>query len=329
MSEEYARKIKLLKLMEMLHLETDEEHPLTKTVICKKLSEMGIGCDVRTLARDVIALREYGYEIMEKMVSHDKAYYIADRSFSIPELKILIDAVQAATFIPKGKSEELIQKIANLAGVNEAAVLTGTQICFNTRKHSNESIYYTVLFLDKALRQQKKASFYYFDLNEWHEKIYRKEHSRYIVEPIALVYSNDNYYLMCYDENRNDVTNYRLDRMDSVKAEDDDVSSAAKELKLKTGTYTEQVFKMYNGEEKEVTLEFDPELIGAVFDKFGEKTKITRKNDICSAKVKVQISKIFFGWIFQFAGKMEIVSPKSVKKAFMKQINSFSESGAI
>ena len=327
MAADNYRKIKLLKLMELLRQDTDEQHPMKKTDICARMCAMGIQMDVRTLGRDVRVLRSQGYEIMEVMISHDKAYYIADRNFSVPELKILIDAVQAATFIPQGKSDELISKIAALAGSNEAEVLTGSQICFNTRKHSNEAIYYNVLFLEAALRQQKKASFCYFDLNEWREKVYRKNHERYLVDPIALVYTNDNYYLMCDSEKHKGITNYRLDRMDSVAVEEDAASDRAQAYGQEVAQYTGQVFKMFGGEPKNVTLEFDDDLIGPVFDKFGEGIAITRsKDDKCQVKVQVQVSRLFFGWIFQFAGKMRIVGPKSVRTAFEDQINKLLES---
>lgn len=317
MAADNYRKIKLLKLMELLRQDTDEQHPMTKTDICARLCSMGIQTDVRTLGRDVRVLREQGYEIMEVMISHDKAYYIADRSFSIPELKILIDAVQAATFIPEGKSNDLIKKIAALAGSNEADVLTSNLVCFNTRKHSNEAIFYNVLFLEEALRERKKASFCYFDLNENKEKVYRKNHARYVVDPVALIYSDDNYYLMCYSEKHKGRTNYRLDRMDAVQTEDEQVCDKAKELVPGVGEYTEQVFRMYNGSEKNVTLEFSPSLIGPLLDKFGENVEIERiAEEVCRTKVVIQISPTFYGWVFQFNGKMRIVAPDVIRREF-------------
>ena len=326
MAEDNCQKIKLLKLMEMLRQETDEQHPMTKTEVCRRLSGMGISCDRRTLSRDMKLLQEQGYEIMHVMVGHERAYYIADRSFSVPELKILIDAVQAANFIPEGKSENLISKLATLAGSNEAEVLTGNLVRFNTRKHTNDRIYYTVQALEAALRQQKKASFCYYDLNENREKIYRKDHARYLVDPIALVYTDDNYYLMSYSEKHKGISNYRLDRMDAVAVEEESVCAKALSLTAEVGRYTEQVFRMFTGEPKTVTMEFDPSLIGVVFDKFGETTVITRtKENQCRARVDLQLSPVFYSWVFQFAGRMRIIAPKTVKEAFTRQVESCRE----
>lgn len=140
---ENCQKIKLLKLMELLRQETDELHPLSTNEICNRLNTMGISCERRTLAKDISLLNEQGFEVMWCRVGKEKAYYVEDRSFSVPELKILIDAVQAANFITDKKSIELIDKISALGGSHRADILKNNIVCFNTRKHSNETIYYT------------------------------------------------------------------------------------------------------------------------------------------------------------------------------------------
>ncbi|MBQ3663106.1 MAG: WYL domain-containing protein [Clostridia bacterium] len=154
--------------------------------------------------QDIALLNEEGYEVMILQHGHYKAYYIADRSFSLPELKILIDAVQAASFITEFKTSELTDKIAALGGTHEAELLRNGVVCFNTRKHSNEAIYYNVYYLEKAIRSKVQASFYYYDLTEKGERVFRKEKKRYVVEPLALIFNNDNYSLVCFDEQNQD-----------------------------------------------------------------------------------------------------------------------------
>lgn len=312
-----CQKIKLLKIMEMLQQDSDEQHPLSTSQICKRLAAMNISCDRRTLAKDMATLNKQGYEIMFGVSGHEKAYYVEDRSFSVPEIKILIDAVQAASFITQKKSGELIEKLAALGGSHKAEILTGNMVCFNTRKHSNEAIYYNVGFLEEALETKHKASFCYFDLNEKGERVYRKNQERYIVEPTALIYLEDNYYLMCFSPKYDDVVNYRVDRMDSVAIEEEAVCEAAILQEEDIATYTEQVFKMYHGEIADVVLQFDQSLIGTVFDKFGEDTQMLRVNDtLLVATIKVQISPTFWGWVFQFGSKLKIISPDSVINEF-------------
>lgn len=322
MPRDNCQKIKLLKLMELLRQETDEQHPIRTSQICSRLKELKISCDRRTLSKDMAILNEQGYEVMSTFVCHEKAYYIEDRSFSIPELKIMIDAVQAASFITEKKSAELINKIAYLGGSHCAEILKGNMVCFNTRKHSNEAIYYNVGFLEEALEQKKKASFYYFDLDENSSKVYRKNRERYIVEPMALIFNEDNYYLMCYSSKYGEVCNYRVDRMEVVEIEEDSVSEEAIVHESDISQYTEQVFKMYGGPREEVVLQFDRLLIGAVYDKFGENTKMIPLNEnTYSATVNVQISPTFWGWLSQFAGKMKIISPEPVINEYKRHLN--------
>lgn len=310
MAKENSQKIKLLKLMELLRQETDEQHPMAATVVCQKLNDMEVACDRRTLTRDIQALNDYGYEVMTTMLSHEKAYYVEDRSFSVPELKILIDAVHAASFVTEKKTAELIRKIANLGGSHSAEILQSNMVCFNTRKHHNESIYYNVNYLEDAIEQKKKVIFYYFDLKENGEKVYRNGHHHYVVEPIGLVFNEDNYYLMVYSARHDNTANYRVDRMDSVEIIDEDICEKALELRQSVAGYTEQAFKMYGGQPTQITIQFSSKLIGAVYDRFGEGTKmIPIGENECAATVMVQLSPTFWGWIFQFGNLMRIISP--------------------
>lgn len=313
MAQDNCQKIKLLKLYELLRHETDEQHPMTTQTIIDRLGRMGISCERRTLARDMATLNEYGYEVMSRWFGKEKAYYIEDRSFTIPELKIMIDAVQAASFVTDKKTAELIEKISALGGGHRADILKGNMVCFNTRKHSNETIYYSVGFLEDAILQQKKVIFRYFDLNEHGEKVYRREGHHYVVEPIALVFHEDNYYLVSYSSRHDNTANYRVDRMDAVEIIDEPVTEMALELRDSIGCYTEQAFKMYGGQPVDITIQFDNKLINVVYDKFGEDTKMIRLNkDSCVATVKVQVSPTFWGWIFQFGKQMQITSPDSM-----------------
>ena len=321
MARENFRKIKLLKLLEMLRQNTDEQHPMSTSNIIASLSQMEIPCDRRTLSQDIATLNDLGYEVMTTTVGHEKAYYVEDRNFSIPELKILIDAVHASSFITEKKSEELISKIASLAGSHRAEVLKRNMVCFNTRKHSNEHIFYNVDYLEAAIINKKKVLFRYFDLNENGERVYRKSGHRYVVEPIALVFKEDNYYLTCYSSRHDGTSNYRIDRMDSVEVIQEDCCKKAIAMRDQVSTYTEQAFKMFGGQIEDIVLEFDRSLIGVVYDRFGENTKMMTTSDTkCIASVKVQISPVFWGWLFQFAGQMKILAPGNVIDEYNKHI---------
>lgn len=315
-----CQKIKLLKLMEILCQETDEDHPLKTVELCDRLIGMGITCDKRTLGRDVKVLNEQGYEVMERLIGHEKAYYICDRSFSVPELKILIDAVQAANFVTDKKASQLIDKIADLGGSHRAEILKSNIVNFNTRKHSNETIYYTVGYLEEAIQKNRKVAFRYFDLDETGKRLFRLDGAKYTTEPVALVFNEDNYYLITYNARHENTTNYRVDRIDTAAILDEPISETARALRKKVARYTETAFKMFDGQTETVTLRFDDKLIGVVYDKFGEETKMTRLDEhTIETTVQVRIAPTFWGWIFQFGTDMDIVSPETLKEEHNKK----------
>ena len=307
------QKIKLLKLYEILRQHTDEDRPLSTNQLCAMLETEGITCDRRTLAEDIDILNANGFEVLRRRTRYAMLFYIVDRRFDLAEVKILIDAIQAASFITPQKTKELTEKVASLAGSHMANVLTGNLVTFNTRKHTNEAIYYAVDTLERALQQKQKASFQYFDLDENGNRILRKKRKRYIVNPVGLVYHEDNYYLVTYHEIHEATVNYRVDRMTDVRIEDEQVAERAIALSGELGTYTERVFKMFNGPEATVELQFERKLIDAVHDKFGEDIEIIAcKRNFCRVKVNVLVSPVFFGWCFQFGKSMKILSPDSV-----------------
>ena len=277
------------------------------------LEAEGITCDRRTLAEDIDILNANGFEVLRRRTRYAMLFYIVDRRFNLAEVKILIDAIQAASFITKQKTVELTDKVASLAGSYKAAALTGNLVTFNTRKHTNEAIYYTVDTLERALQQKQKASFQYFDLDEKGNRVLRKKSERYIVNPVGLVYHEDNYYLVTYHEVHDAAVNYRVDRMANTQIEDQPVAEQALALSEELDTYTERIFKMFNGPRAKVELQFDRKLIDAVYDKFGEGVEIIAcKRGLCTATVEVMVSPVFFGWCFQFGKSMKILSPESV-----------------
>lgn len=320
MARENYRKVKLLKLLELLRRYTDEQHPMTTSQICAAMEEMGIPCDRRIVKQDVDNLNELGYEVMITTVGHEKAYFVEDRSFSLPELKILIDAVHASSFITEKKSAELIGKLADLAGEHRAEVLKRNMVCFNTRKHSNEKILYTIDTLEAAILTQKKVIFLYFDLDENGRRVYRRGGHHYVVEPVALVFNEDNYYLSSYSSRHDSTSNYRVDRMDAVEIIDEPCGEKAVSLRDEVASYTEQAFKMFGGQLEDVVLEFDRALTGVVYDKFGESVKMIPSGaQKCIATVKVRISPVFWGWMFQFAGQMDIISPAGLNEEYRQR----------
>lgn len=324
MEKQAPQKIKLLLLWQLLQQESDEQNPIRTREILRYLTEKGIACDRRTLTQDIAALNSWGFEVMSVLCGHEKGYYVEDRHFSVPELRILMDAVQASDFVTAKKTEALTDKIAAMGGSHRAALLKHNITRYNSNKRSNESVYYIIDTIEDALSQDRMISFYYFTLDENRQKLYHRDKSRYIVEPVGLVLARDRYYLTAVSPHREGLSVYRIDRMEDVCTREQHNSAHARELRGSVADYVGQSFKMFAGETRRVTLRFSQELIGTVFDRFGEKTIISRlSEELCSATVSVQTSPTFWGWLFQFGDKMEIIAPPDAVaevRAFIAQL---------
>lgn len=317
-------RIKMLKIWELLCQETDEEHPMETTTILQKLKEMGIVCDRRTLYSDIKILNACGYEIFCKRAKNNE-YYVVDRKFDIPELRILLDAVQAASFITEKKTEEFVDKLATLAGSRKGEVLKQNIVAFNTTKSTNEAIYYSVNEIALAINNHKRIEFYYFDYDTAHNKVYRKDKKKYKVNPYATIFSNDCYYLACYHGRYDNIVHYRIDRMDGVKMIDEPIPEVEGIKKFDIKAHKKQIFSMYGGEVTTVTFKADKSLIDTVYDKFGDKLKIypIDENTI-GFSAEVQVSPMFIGWCCAFGSRMKATSPPSVIEEISKHIEALS-----
>lgn len=313
MGKESFSKIKLLKIWEILKQESDENHPLTTNQIIERLGASGILCERKSLYNDIKVLNSYGYEVITQKGQHSNSYYVVDRSFDAPELRILIDAVQAANFISPKKTKDLTDKIAALGGSCRANILKKNIVAFNTTKHNNEHIYYSVNTIEDAILSNKKIKFQYFDLNEKQERILRKNGEKYLVNPVALVFSNDNYYLIGYHDNHDGITTYRIDRMLNAEISEENINERAKPRGLNVSKHHKQSFFMYSGKPEIVRFEADRDMLDVIYDKFGENTRIDCLDDKrISFSAEIEISPIFFGWCCSFFNRLKIISPVKI-----------------
>lgn len=306
-------KIKLVKLLEILRRFSDEENPLTTTDLINKLKEGGIACDRRTIYADIKTLNEHGFEVISiKSKGKPTGYYIEDRSFDLPELRILMDAVLSASFITQKKTTVLLDKIADLAGSNRGELLINNVIEFNTTKHTNEVIFYNINEIEEAIIKGKKIGFRYFDYDENLERVFRRGGKKYYVNPISMVYTQDNYYLVCYDDFHPNINHYRIDRMTDVFMTRHDINRIKEFEDFNLKKHHRQVFSMFAGYEEKVTFLIDNGLIDAVCDKFGEKIKLKKVGDKLEFVETVQISPQFFAWVCAFGDKMKVTAPNDV-----------------
>ncbi len=313
MGKSVNQKLKLLYLLRILNEKTDEEHALTVPQMIQELSSYGIKAERKTIYDDLEALENFGVDLVCRR-SKQYYYYVGNKTFELPELKLLADAVASSKFITLKKSDELIKKIESLASIYEAKQIHRQVIVTDRVKAINETIYYNVDKIHHAIADGRQISFKYFDIG-----IDKKKHFRdgnRTTSPYALSWDDENYYLIGFYEKYNDISHFRVDRMESIEILDNKIVPPPSGFNL--AEYTRKVFSMFGGDEQEVKLQFNNCLIGAVFDKFGKEITVIKADDesfIISPNVVVSPS--FFGWLFQFGNMVKILSPKSVKENFL------------
>lgn len=317
-----SKKLRITKILEYLREHSDVEHPVDRKQIEAALAASGITTDRRTFAADIKLLNESGYEVFSERRGKSLYYWVSDEKIEKAELAIILDALRAASFIPAEKTEKLVDKLIALNGNANAAELKNSAVCWDVRKHTNQEVYYVVDHISTAIKNGHAISFLYFDLDENGRHVYRKNRERYVQEPLSLIYHEDNYYLVCYTAKHDGLNSYRVDRMEDVIEEDAAVSQRALSFLPEVQHFTEQVFKMFGGKETTVKLRFDFKTMQTVYDKFGEGITIKKVGeDLYETEHLVQISPVFFGWLFQFGDKIEIIEPGELKNEYQSYID--------
>lgn len=304
----------------MLNEKTDEDNTMTINDMIAELDRYGIAAERKSIYDDLEALRNYGLDIaMRKSKTTD--YFVASRLFELPELKLLVDAVQCSKFVTHKKSNELIKKIESLASHRQAQSLHRQVYVSNRVKTINESIYYNVERLHTAIAENKRVSFKYFDYDIKKEKAFRKNGDKYLVSPYALSWDDENYYLVTFSTKYNDFTHYRVDRMTEINMSDEERDPLSVSEHFDIAEYTKKVFNMFGGEDVMVKLQLDNSLVNAVIDRFGKDIVIGRMDDSSFyIWIKVAVSSTFFAWIMQFGNKVKILSPEAVVDQYIDQL---------
>ena len=208
-------KLKLLYLLEILWKDTDEEHTLTVPQLISRLEQRGISAERRSVYDDIQSLRDWGLDILERR-TRTHGYYLASRTFELPELKLLVDAVQSSRFITVKKSQQLIKKIGSLTSRQEAGQLSRQVYVANRVKTGNEGIYYNVDEIHKAISQNRQISFQYAEYTLTKGVRHRRGGERYLVSPYILSWDDENYYLIAYHPRYEGLAHFRVDRKSVV-----------------------------------------------------------------------------------------------------------------
>lgn len=316
MAKSAGQKLKLLYIIKLLTENTDENHPASTTDIIAYLDANGIHSERKSIYDDIEKLCDFGYDIVQVRSRLGGGYYMASREFELAELKLLVDAVQSSRFITSRKSRSLIKKLELLAGKQDAGKLQRQVYVAGRIKTENESIYYNIDNIHRAIQENRQISFQYLDWNLNKELVPRVGGKRK-GSPWALIWREENYYLAAYDSVDGIMKHYRVDKMGHVDVLKDEREGLEQFEMVDPAVYTNLTFGMFSGDEETVTLQFPNRLIGVVLDRFGREADIRPMTDrVFRIRVRVAVSGQFFGWLAGIGREAVIVSPAAVKEQY-------------
>ncbi|MBQ6745125.1 MAG: WYL domain-containing protein [Acidaminococcaceae bacterium] len=320
------QKLKLLYLIKIFTEDTDDQHALTLPQIVEKLGAYGISAERKTLYQDFELLRDFGFDIIGQQARRNFYYHMGNRRFELPELKLLVDSVQSAKFITDKKSNTLIKKLEGMVSKYEARKLQRQVIISGRIKAMNESIYYNVDKLHEAIGTDRQIRFKYFRWNIKKEMELRKDGAWYQVSPWALMWDDENYYLVGYDAEDGKIKHYRVDKMWRISVADRKREGKEQFKAFNMPRYTKSLFGMFGGEEVKVTLEAENGMVGILLDRFGKDIPVKPVDaDHFRTSVVVAVSSQFLGWIMALGDGVKIIGPDKVVARMKEEIRLISK----
>ncbi len=310
------QKLKLLYIKEILEKQSDENNKLSVKDIIDKLALYGITAERKSIYDDIEYLIYFGLDIIVEKTDCNR-YYVGERTFELPELKLLVDSVQSSKFLTVKKSNSLIKKLESLCSESQASSLQRQVFVANRIKNMNESIYITVDEIHNAISNNSKISFKYTTYSVDGKEIFKKNGGTYKISPFALLLEDENYYLVGYDSENQIFKHFRVDKIVEVKTLDESRDGVDEFRKIDLAKYSKKFFSMFGGTEQEVKLSVDKDLIGVIIDRFGKNVFISNKSvKNFEVVVNIAVSPQFYGWISSFSGKIRLVSPENIVKDF-------------
>lgn len=315
------QKFKLYRLAQIMLEKTDDEHYITMPEIIEALSAYDISADRKSIYNDLRDLEKLGIEVEGESVGKSYHYHVVSRPFELPELKLLVDAIQSSKFITERKTNALIGKLERLVSKYDAMKLQRQVYVSGRIKTMNESIYYTVDAIHNAISENKKIRFQYFQWNVKKEMELRHDGAWYNISPWGLSWDDENYYLVGYDSKVGQIKHYRVDKMLRIQMSEEDREGREHFKKLDMADYAKKSFGMFGGKEQNVKLLVVNELAGVIIDRFGSGVMMIPKDEHSfTVNVQVHVSRQFLGWIFSLGEGIKIIGPDEAVDQMQQEI---------
>jgi len=316
-------KSRALHLLKYLYEYTDEDHPVSTSDLLSFYHQNGFTMNRNTIRDDITSINEAGFEVITERTDSN-SYYMSCRPFEKVEVRMLIDAVCSAQFICESRTHQLVEKIAKLSDAYAEFPYT-----VPVHKTDNCKMYYFINEIEVAIRQKKKIEFHYYEYTPNKQKVLRHNGDFYSVSPYALMWKDDRYYMIGWNDARDSLNTFRVDLMCDVSAIDEDAHDRPSDFSL--DHYGKALSLMFEGDEKDVILLCRNKLMTKLFDKFGSDFDSWRVDDShFRAKVHTSVSKTFYGWLFQYVGEIQVIAPYEVVQEYKQKLElALNEAGDI
>ncbi|MCI8651941.1 MAG: WYL domain-containing protein [Oscillospiraceae bacterium] len=321
MAKKSNQKVKLLVLARQLLKKGDEDHPISTPALIQALEREGIPAERKSIYTDMETLRDFGLDVQLRK-GKAGGWFIGAREFELPELKLLVDAVQSSRFISRKKSQALIGKLEGLTSEHQARQLRRQVYVDRRVKTENESVYYAIDKLHTAIAGGRAVSFRYFDYNVAKEKVFRREGKRYTVSPYGLIWSDENYYLVGWDHGELELRHYRVDKtaeliITGLPREGDE---SCKSFDL--AEYGRKHFHMFSGREAKVRLRCENRFVNVMLDRFGQEAMLIPDGPgHFTLTVEAVVSPQFYGWLFGLGEQVELTAPDWAVEEYRERLH--------
>lgn len=275
-------KNRVLALYKILIKNSDEQHSISMQDILDYMASEGYSCSEDSVLRYIKQLRnELGVDVISGR-GRNARYFIGNRLLEKEELKLIIDSVNASNFIEKSIATKMIDKLKSTMSKYDSEELDRSVLGINIAKAENKKILYNVNIIQEALAKGVQISFDYMGWDK-HKKLVKKYERRYNMNPWALIWSNDRYYLYGYDVKKTgDVfveRNYRVDKLDNIQLSDVPRDGKTQYRSFNANTYVSRRMGMFSGKEQAITVRIPEYLIGAFIDQFGKRITISEESE--------------------------------------------------
>lgn len=308
------QKLKIAYLIRILQEKTDETHGLSTEELIRELGRYDISAERKSIYDDIALLQDdYGL-----CIEHDKAlgYRLSQREFDLPELKLLVDAVQSSRFISASKSDELIRKLKGLTSEHHARDLQRQVTVKNRIKSMNNTTIYSIDTIHNAILHNRRITFQYWGWTVEKQQMARHNGKKYNVSPWMLLWDDEYYYLVAFDEDQQEIRHYRVDRMRAVSESEENRNGREAFMKIDVADYSSSIFGMFGGTPVHVTFHCTADMADVVIDRFGKDVILIPDAEGFRFHADINISPQFFGWVASFGNKIRILSPTRVAEQF-------------